>query len=177
MSDLPAPTTAAVLVPVYRDVVGELRVVLVVRGVGGPHGGQLGFPGGKAEPGDESLLATALRETEEEVGLAPTEVEIVASLDALDTHATGYRVHPFLARVPADFPWRPRAGEIDAVVTTSAGSVLDPAARLERELASPSWPEPLTVECVLVEGRLLWGLTLRLLDRILPRVLAGEWPV
>lgn len=172
-----APTTAAVLVPVYRDGAGEIRVVLVVRGAGGPHGGQLGLPGGKAEPGDASLLATALREAEEEIGLPPTEVEVVASLEPLDTHATGYRVHPFLARIPGSYAWRPRPGEIDEVVTVSATAILEPTPRLWRDLASPSWPEPIRVECVLVGERLLWGLTLRLLDLILPRVLGGEWAV
>ena len=74
-----------------------------------------------------------------------------------------------------DFPWRPRSGEIDDVLVADAEAIIDPAARLRRELASPSWPEPLTVECVLVEGRLLWGFTLHVLDLVLPRALAGEW--
>ena len=60
--------TAAVLLPVFRDAEGELRVVLVVRADdGGQHGGQLGLPGGQPEPDDADLLATALREAEEEV--------------------------------------------------------------------------------------------------------------
>ena len=66
---------AAVLVPVFRDAAGLLRLVLIVRTDRGLHGGQLAVPGGKVDPGDESLLATALRETEEEIGLAPEQVE------------------------------------------------------------------------------------------------------
>ena len=58
---------AAVLVPVFRDAAGLLRLVLIVRTDRGLHGGQLAAPGGKVDPGDESLLATALRETEEEI--------------------------------------------------------------------------------------------------------------
>ena len=70
--------TAAVLVPVFRDSEGELRIVLVVRADdGGQHGGQLGLPGGKPEPGDTDLLATALREAEEEVGLTRGAVEVM----------------------------------------------------------------------------------------------------
>ena len=55
--------------PVYRADDGELRLVIVRRGDQGPHGGQLAFPGGKCEPGDGDALATALRETREEIGI------------------------------------------------------------------------------------------------------------
>ena len=73
--------TAAVLLPVYRDAEGELRIVLVMRADdGGQHGGQLGLPGGKPEEGDVDLVATALREAEEEVGLPPETVVVVAAL-------------------------------------------------------------------------------------------------
>jgi 8-oxo-dGTP pyrophosphatase MutT (NUDIX family) len=61
---------AAVLVPVYRAQDGELVVVLVRRGAGGVYGGQLALPGGQRDPGDVDLAATALREAEEELGLA-----------------------------------------------------------------------------------------------------------
>lgn len=177
MSGPTGPTTAAVLVPVYRDAAGETRVVLVVRGPRGVHGGQLGLPGGKAEPGDGSPLETALREAEEEVGLARAEVAVVAELEPVETRVSGYRVHPFVARVPPDTAWLAREGEIEAVVTPAAGPILDPTAREVRELLPASWPGPRGVECVAVEGYLLWGFTLRLLDVVLPRVLAGEWAV
>jgi 8-oxo-dGTP pyrophosphatase MutT (NUDIX family) len=73
-------------------------VVVVVRGAEGVHGGQLGRPGGKREPGDRSLLETALREAGEEIGLERGEVVVVAELEPLETRATGFRVHPLLAR-------------------------------------------------------------------------------
>lgn len=171
------PIPSAVLVPVYRDEQGELRVLLVVRGAHGLHGGQLGFPGGRAEPEDASLLETALREAEEEVGLGRGDVEVLAELDAIDTHSTGFRVHAFVARVPRDARWRPRAGEIDGVVTPRLADLVDPAQRREEELTFPAWPEPRRAVCVPVETHRLWGLTLRLLDSVAPRLLDGEWEV
>jgi 8-oxo-dGTP pyrophosphatase MutT (NUDIX family) len=116
---------SAVLVPVFRDGDGELRLVLVVRGVRGVHGGQLGLPGGRSEPQDASPLATALREAEEEIGLPPSDVEVLASLAPIDSRTTGFRVHRYLARVrPRE--WRPAAGEISGVVTPLVRALADP---------------------------------------------------
>jgi 8-oxo-dGTP pyrophosphatase MutT (NUDIX family) len=169
---------AAVLVPVFRDGSGELRVVLVVRGDQGVHGGQLGLPGGQSEPDDASPLETALREAEEEIGLSRGEVEVLASLGPVDTRTTHFRVHPFLARIRPPNRWRVAAGEITGVVVPLVRALGDPAARREQALSSPAWPEERLVECVPVEGgHLLWGLTLRLLDPVLPRLLAGEWAI
>jgi 8-oxo-dGTP pyrophosphatase MutT (NUDIX family) len=169
---------AAVLLPVYRDTEGELRIVLVVRADdGGMHGGQLGLPGGKPEPGDADLLATALREAEEEVGLPPDTVDVVAALGPLETRATGWRVHPFVGRVPADTPWRLQEAEIVGILTPSARALADPGARDRLPFSSLRFPEPLVVDGIDVEGHVLWGMTLRLLDDALPRLLAGEWDV
>jgi 8-oxo-dGTP pyrophosphatase MutT (NUDIX family) len=122
--------TAAVLVPVYRDADDELRIVLVVRADdGGLHGGQLGLPGGKPEPDDADLLATALREAHEEVGLSPEAVEVVAELHPFDTRTTGWRVHPFLGRVPAVTTWRLSEAEIVGILTPAARALADPRAR------------------------------------------------
>jgi len=171
------PRASAVLVPVYRDDHGDLRVVLVVRGTEGIHGGQLALPGGKPEPTDRGLRDTALRETEEEIGLSAGDIEVIAELDPVDTRTTGWRVHPFLARVPATARWRPMPGEITAVVTPLARALADPTRRRTEMLSFPTWPQPRPAECVDVDGHLLWGLTLRLLDTVLPRLLAGEWTV
>lgn len=170
--------TAAVLLPVYRDAEGELRVVLVVRADdGGMHGGQLGLPGGKPEHGDPDLLATALREAQEEVGLSPDAAEVVAELPPFDTRTTGWRVHPFLARVPADTPWRLSETEIVGILTPAARALAEPGARAKLPFTSLRFPEPLVVDGIDVEGHVLWGMTLRLLDDVLPRLLAGEWNV
>jgi 8-oxo-dGTP pyrophosphatase MutT (NUDIX family) len=165
-------TPSAVLVPVFRDAGGELRLVLVRRAAGGPHGGQLGLPGGRWEPDDGSLLETALRETEEEIGLPREDVEVVAELEPLETRTSGFVVHPFLAIVRPPAKWRPAADEITGVITPSLAELAAAEARVERELESR------LVECVLVGGDPpLWGLTLRLLDALLPRLLADEWTV
>ena len=170
--------TAAVLLPVFRDAEEELRIVLVVRADdGGQHGGQLGLPGGKPEPGDADLLATALREAEEEVGVAPEAVQVVAALEPLATQATGWLVHPFLGRVPPDTRWRLQETEIVGILTPVARTLADPASRATLPFSSLWFPEPLLVDGIDVQGHVLWGMTLRLLDDVLPRLLDGAWDV
>jgi 8-oxo-dGTP pyrophosphatase MutT (NUDIX family) len=169
--------TAAVLVPVFRDAAGELRVVLVARSDHGIHGGQLGFPGGKPEPGDAGLLETALREAKEEIGLQPDTVAVLAALRVTETRATGFRVHPFLGRIPAGTPWRLHDREIVGVLTPAARALAHAETRDLHPFLTPTWSEPRLVDGIPLDEHLLWGLTLRVLDDLLPRLLAGEWEV
>lgn len=163
--------------PLLRDDEGTLRVLLVVRtDDGGLHGGQLGLPGGKPEPGDGDLLATALRETWEEVGIPPEEVEVVATLPALETSATGWRVYPFLGVVPWRTAWTTNE-EVAGVLTPAVADLAAPEARATLPFTSLRHVQPLLVEGIDVDGHVLWGMTLRLLDEAVPRLVAGEWSV
>jgi 8-oxo-dGTP pyrophosphatase MutT (NUDIX family) len=166
---------AAVLVPVFRDGEGRLRIVLIVRSDRGLHGGQLALPGGKADADDDSLLATALREAEEEVGLSPAEVEVIAELASVHSGPTRFEVHPFLARIPADVTWRPSEDEVVEVLTPLVEELGRPDARRELLFTSARFPDGLLVDGVPVGEHVLWGMTLRLLDDVVPRLLAGEW--
>jgi 8-oxo-dGTP pyrophosphatase MutT (NUDIX family) len=152
--------------------------VLVLRAPGGIHGGQLGLPGGQWEPEDGSLLETALREAEEEIGLPRDAIEVLAELESLETVVSDYLVHPFLATIVPPPEWRPAEGEIVAVVTPTVAALAAAEARAHREVTVGGRPEPLLVDSVGLEQEPpLWGFTLRLLDPLLPRLLAGEWEV
>jgi 8-oxo-dGTP pyrophosphatase MutT (NUDIX family) len=164
-----------VLAPVFRDEEGRLRLVLIVRTDVGHHGGQLAFPGGRADERDESLLATALREAEEEIGLDPAAVELVAELPTVRSGPTNFEVFPFLGRIPAGLAWRPNPHEVVEVLTPAVDELWDPALRREHLFTSARWPEGLLVDGIPVGERVLWGMTLRLLDDLVPRLLAGEW--
>jgi 8-oxo-dGTP pyrophosphatase MutT (NUDIX family) len=96
------------------------------------HAGQISFPGGRAEPGDESLVATALRETEEEVGLPPGRVEVLGSLPAYIT-GTGFEVTPVVGLIEAEAHERdalhltPDAGEVASVFEVPLSFLMNPA--------------------------------------------------
>jgi 8-oxo-dGTP pyrophosphatase MutT (NUDIX family) len=166
-----------VLAPVFRDAEGRLRVVLIVRTDRGRHGGQLAFPGGRADPGDASLLATALREAEEEIGLAPADVDVLGELAPVRSGGTNLEVHPFLGRIAARPGFSVNRDEVVEVLTPTVEELWDPAIRREVLFTSSTWPEGLLVDGIPVGDRVLWGMTLRLLDDLVPRLRAGEWEV
>jgi 8-oxo-dGTP pyrophosphatase MutT (NUDIX family) len=166
---------AAVLVPVFRDEDGRLRLVLIVRTDRGLHGGQLAVPGGKVDADDETLMATALREAEEEIGLSPADVQVIAELASVRSGPTDFEVHAFLGRIPPVVEWRMNADEVSEVLTPAVEELWDPEIRRELLFTSARWPEGLLVDGIPVGDRVLWGMTLRLLDDVVPRLLAGEW--
>jgi 8-oxo-dGTP pyrophosphatase MutT (NUDIX family) len=166
---------AAVLVPAFRGGDGDLRVVLVRRTDGGVHGGQIAFPGGKRDAEDASLLDTALRETHEEIGLDPAAVAVLEELPVVETITTGFRIHPFLARVAPPRAWRPESREIAEVIEMKVAVLLDPATQGEEERVFPEWPEPRLVRFFRVGEHKLWGATYRILRPLLSRLMSGEW--
>jgi hypothetical protein len=94
---------AAVLVPLYEGADG-LRVVLTRRPTAmRSHSGEVSFPGGGREPEDVDLVATALRESEEEIGLDPARVEVIGQLDPLATLSSAAMITPYVG-VIADLP-------------------------------------------------------------------------
>ena len=90
------------------------------------HPGQIAFPGGKQDEGDADLVATALREAREEIGLDPANTSVIGTLPAHET-VTGFTVTPVVARVLAPFRPRPEAGEVDEVFTVPMAHVMDAA--------------------------------------------------
>ena len=167
---------AAVLGPVYRDGDGRLRLVLIRRGPRGVHGGQLALPGGRREPGDATLLETALREAEEEIGLDRGQVEAVVELPVVTTATTGFHIAPFLGRLSAPpVPWRRQELEIAEVIEVDVAELAE--AHGEEEMSFPSWPEPRVVPFYRVGEHKLWGATYRIVHPLLPRLIGGDLAV
>lgn len=137
------------------------------------HKGQISFPGGGEEPGDGDLLATALRETFEEIGVPPASVEIWGRLDETDTAVSGFAITPFVGRIPPTVTVRPNPHEIDEIVMVPLAVFLDPG-RLRREHVVR---EGRTFELLFYDyaPHVIWGATARII-RGLVRVLRQEAP-
>lgn len=119
------PTAAAVLIPVTDR--AEPGVVLTQRTETlRNHAGQVAFPGGRADPGDADLVATALREAEEEIGLPPQSVNVVGLADRYRT-VTGFEVTPVLGVIPPDLALKPAEAEVAALFEVPLSFLLDPA--------------------------------------------------
>jgi 8-oxo-dGTP pyrophosphatase MutT (NUDIX family) len=97
------------------------------------HKGQISLPGGAHEAGDESLEWTALRETEEELGVAPRSLEVLGALTALYIPLSGYRIYPYVASCPARPTFCPDPIEVAELLEVPLATLLDPTARREEE--------------------------------------------
>ncbi|HEV7478471.1 MAG TPA: CoA pyrophosphatase [Burkholderiales bacterium] len=119
-----AATVAAVLVPIIAHPAG-LTVLFTQRTAHlKAHSGQVSFPGGRAEPGDASAEETALRESEEEIGLPRERVEVLARLPEYFTR-TGFRVTPVIGLIEPPLELRPDPGEVEAVFEVPLAFLLD----------------------------------------------------
>jgi 8-oxo-dGTP pyrophosphatase MutT (NUDIX family) len=157
---------SAVLAPIYRDPHDDLRLVFIRRSPHGVHGGQIAFPGGRREPEDADLLATALREAEEEVGLDPSRVDVLTDLPVIETMATGFRVAPFLGRLNGAPPtWRRQETEIDEILEVRLDDLSPEAHAIER-WQLPGWSEPREIPFYWIGPYQLWGATYRIVGSI-----------
>src|SRR5262245_22214518 len=168
---------AAILIPVYRSTDGELHIVMILRNAGGVHGGQIGFPGGKHDPGDETMLDTALREVHEELGLIVAKEDILAELPMEQTRTTGYRVFPYLARIARPKEWHIAEREIAELIDIKLTDLTRPGAHDKMIDRFPTWSKAEQVSYYQVGAHRLWGLSYRILQPVIQRLVAGEWNV
>lgn len=158
---------AAVLVPVWLRPDGA-RLILTKRASHlKHHPGQIAFPGGKVDAGDDGPVGAALREAWEEIGLS---AGLVTVLGALPTHetVTGFTVTPVLALVRGDFTPVPEAGEVEEAFTVPLSHVLDPARyHIERRRWRGEWRRYYTVP---YGPYYIWGATARILRGLADRV-------
>jgi 8-oxo-dGTP pyrophosphatase MutT (NUDIX family) len=168
---------AAVVLPVYRSLDGELHIVMILRNPGGVHGGQIAFPGGKHDPADETMLDTALREVREELGLVITKDDVLAELPMEQTRTTGYRVFPYLVRITLPERWQIAEREIAEILNVKLRDLARPEAHDKMIERFPTWQKAEQVSFYRVGEHRLWGLSYRILEPVIPRLLAGEWSV
>ncbi|WP_375271740.1 CoA pyrophosphatase [Sphingomonas sp.] len=155
--DLPAHetlTAAAVLIPITdraRPGVILTQRVETLR----QHAGQVAFPGGRIDPGEDAVAA-ALREAEEEVALPASAVEVIGPTDRYRT-GTGYTITPIVGVVPPDLPLHPNEGEVASVFEVPLDFLLEPANHRQRTV---DWQgTERTYWEMTWEDRRIWGAT------------------
>ena len=130
------------------------------------HAGQVAFPGGKLDPGEDAIAA-ALRETHEELGISPSAVSIIGATDRFVT-GTGYDITPVLGLVPADLPIIPNPEEVSDWFEAPLRFILDPANRVRkktmyrgrlRAYSEINW-----------EGHRIWGVTAAIIENLSARL-------
>ena len=177
LSDAPRP--AAVLVPLIWSPVPpaeepEWHILLTRRSDRlAEHRGQVAFPGGRCDPEDPSPDATALRETNEEIGLDPADVVILGRLSNMWT-ITNYSITPVVGVIPWPFPLRLATDEVSRVFTIPLRWLADPTNHEVRQRIIPS-PYSLRMQSEThpviyfhpYDGEILWGVSAEIASNLI----------
>jgi 8-oxo-dGTP pyrophosphatase MutT (NUDIX family) len=160
---------AAVLVPLFRDPEGELRLVLTKRRSDlRRHAGEISFPGGRRDPSDSDLTETALREAEEEIGLPRADARVIATLTPTSTFATNYTIHPFVAMLahdPGPRTWRASEREVETVLEPLLASLSSARGRTAISRRGFTFE----TDAYMFDEQIIWGATARIIDDLLAR--------
>jgi 8-oxo-dGTP pyrophosphatase MutT (NUDIX family) len=159
-------TDAAVLLPLYGWPEQPGLVFTERRPDLRRHAGEISFPGGRQDDPAEDLRETALRESEEEIGLDRGAVELVGALPPIGTFVTSYKVHPFVGLVPEQLDLEPNPAEVGAILRFALDELRDGYGmkRLVRRGV------PIRTPTYTVGRHLIWGATARILRDLLQRL-------
>jgi 8-oxo-dGTP pyrophosphatase MutT (NUDIX family) len=151
-------TEAAVLVPMHGWPDEPGLIFTERRSDLSRHAGEVSFPGGRRDEGEE-LLETALREAEEEIGLSRERVEIAGALPPIGTFVTNYKVHPFVGLIEEGLRFEPNQAEVESVLVASLDELA--SAYAKRRLVRRG--VPIKTDTYEIGGKLIWGATARIL--------------
>jgi 8-oxo-dGTP pyrophosphatase MutT (NUDIX family) len=156
---------AAVLVPVQERADGDYLVLTQRAEMLNSHQGQVAFPGGRIDARDSDPLAAALRESHEEIGIAPGDVRVLGQLDQV-TAASNYLVTPFVGLIPHPYEFRLNLSETAAVFTVPIAALLQPGSfKAEPRLFPSNRRDP--IYHFYYEGWDIWGATARIIIQLL----------
>jgi 8-oxo-dGTP pyrophosphatase MutT (NUDIX family) len=130
------------------------------------HAGQVAFPGGKLDPGEDAIAA-ALRETHEELGISPSNISVIGATDRFVT-GTGYDITPVLGLMPADLPITPNPQEVSDWFEAPLRFILDPANRTRKKTMYRGRLRAYTE--IDWEGHRIWGVTAAIIENLSARL-------
>ncbi len=159
------PRMAAVMMLFYPKN-GMTHLVLIVRNsYEGVHSAQIAFPGGKYEAGDENFSQTALRETQEEVGVNPAVIDVVKSFTEVYIPPSNFIVHPFLGICKEEICFVLDPSEVSSIIELPLSVFLDDEILIEAKM-STSYANEINVPAFDIEGHVVWGATAMMLSEL-----------
>lgn len=157
---------AAVMAVFYPDEDDKTRFVLILRKTyQGVHSNQVGFPGGRVEEEDQDLMQTALRETEEEVGIPRQEIRVLKEMSEIYIPPSNFWVHPFIGLMDTTPRLVPQEEEVEAVLEITLEDFLSDSC-LTKQTLSTSYAENIEVPAFLLSGHIVWGATAMMLSEM-----------
>jgi 8-oxo-dGTP pyrophosphatase MutT (NUDIX family) len=158
-------TEAAVLVPMHGWPERPGLVFTERRSDLRRHAGEVSFPGGRRDEGEE-LLDTALREAEEEIGLSRDRVEVAGALPPIGTFVSNYKVHPFVGLIEEGLRFEPNPDEVESVLVASLDDLA--AGFAKRRLVRRG--VPIKTDTYTIADNMIWGATARILGELFERL-------
>jgi len=163
---MPYAKKAAVMVLFYPDVSYHTNLVLILRKTyKGVHSAQVGFPGGKVEIVDQSLLQSAIRETEEEVGVKQQDITVLKSLSNVYIPPSNYSVYPFLGFLEYTPFFKKQDDEVEAILEINLQDLLCEKSIVTKPVMT-SYEKEVEVPAFILNGQTVWGATAMILSEV-----------
>ena len=160
------PVESAVLVLLYPSDHGHINFPLIQRPTyNGAHSGQVSLPGGKAEPTDDNIIHTALREAKEEIGITPENIDVVGRMTQLFIWVSNYIVTPVVAICDQKPVFRKDDKEVDSIIETNLFDIVNPDNRKEG-LVYASGQYRIQSPYIDINSKVVWGATAMILNEL-----------
>lgn len=157
---------AGVVALFYPDNVQQVKLALILRKSSkGVHSAQVGFPGGKVEEIDNTILDTALRETEEEIGVIRSTIQIVKQLTEIYIPPSNFLVQPFMGMVSKTPQFKIQPSEVESLIEVSLDHFMDDTACISKNLTT-SYAKDIQVPAFYLNNHVVWGATAMMLNEI-----------
>lgn len=163
--DAKKPRIAAVMMLLYPKNEKTHLVLIVRNAYNGVHSSQIAFPGGKYETTDSDFAATALRETNEEIGITPEKIEVIKQFTPMYIPPSNFLVHPFLGISSEELSFYPDAREVADIIELPLSVFLNDEIIIETIL-STSYAANISVPAFNIQNHLVWGATAMMLSEL-----------
>jgi len=168
----PAPDDAriACVMNLFYEKNGEPHIAFIQRTSKNPndrHGGQIGYPGGKSEEEDQSYEDTALRETEEEIGINAKDIDVLGALTPLYIPVSNFQVYPFVGYLNYEPEFNRQVEEVDDILEIPLSTLVKEEIRMTRDMRFSENVILKDVPYFDLNGHVLWGATAMMVSELL----------